>query len=234
MPFTTITRGLTLKVPTRGTRGWTTTFLEEFANSISEHGHTGDGDGNKITESALADNAVTSDKIDDDAVIEEKILDSAVTTSKINNLAVTEAKLAGSAVAASKLKQEAVALANYTPTLSIASGGGSGLTYSVSAQKAEWGMFYILKVNLTAIEFTGNVTTFELTLPTGWSLSPSVYTYLPFTYYTEAGAPGDGTFNINITGSKLTLFRNDAANWTDADIQTLSIDIVIPRLTAPA
>ena len=63
MPFETITGGLTLKIPTAGTNDYAQTFKDDFATPISQHGHTGSGDGNPITSDGIAANAVTGAKI---------------------------------------------------------------------------------------------------------------------------------------------------------------------------
>ncbi len=54
MPFITLTGGLTLKVPTRGTEDWDTEFLNNFAQKISEHDHTGSGKGLQLGSGAIA------------------------------------------------------------------------------------------------------------------------------------------------------------------------------------
>lgn len=63
MPFTTITEGLTIQVPTRGTRNWDSNLLLNLYTPISAHDHTGAGQGAAITTAALAANSVTGAKI---------------------------------------------------------------------------------------------------------------------------------------------------------------------------
>lgn len=63
MPYTTLNSGVRLKVPTRGTRSWAQTFLDEFATSISAHDHTGSPNGLPIGTNALSANAVNDTKI---------------------------------------------------------------------------------------------------------------------------------------------------------------------------
>lgn len=58
MPYTTLTSGLTLKIPTTGTKNWGDTFLSDFAQKISEHDHTGAGKGIQIAAGALAAGSV--------------------------------------------------------------------------------------------------------------------------------------------------------------------------------
>ena len=63
MPFITISGGLTLKVPTRGTTDWDTEFLNEFATPISNHQHTGSGDGAQLGGGSLQDDSLDDRKI---------------------------------------------------------------------------------------------------------------------------------------------------------------------------
>lgn len=63
MPFITISGGLELKVPTRGTTDWTDEFLSDFAQKISDHDHSGSGNGALLGASAFADDTLTDAKI---------------------------------------------------------------------------------------------------------------------------------------------------------------------------
>ena len=63
MPYIIISGGLTLKVPTRGTTDWDQEFLDNFATPISEHAHTGTGDGDQIGTGSLLDNAADDRKV---------------------------------------------------------------------------------------------------------------------------------------------------------------------------
>jgi hypothetical protein len=63
MPFITISGGLTLKVPTRGTTDWDTEFLNEFATPISNHTHTGSGDGAQLGAGSIQDDSMDDRKI---------------------------------------------------------------------------------------------------------------------------------------------------------------------------
>jgi hypothetical protein len=63
MPFSTITKGLTIKVPTRKTKDWDSTLVTELFDKISEHTHQGSGTGNQIATNAIASNAVDDTKI---------------------------------------------------------------------------------------------------------------------------------------------------------------------------
>lgn len=63
MPFITLTGGITIKVPTRGTTSWSTTILEDNFQKISEHDHTGGGKGLQLGAGAFADDSITDIKI---------------------------------------------------------------------------------------------------------------------------------------------------------------------------
>jgi len=77
MPYTTLSSGLTLQIPTRGTRTWADTILAQCFSKISSHDHTGSGKGLPIGASALSSNAVTT----------AKIADGNVTLAKLANIA---------------------------------------------------------------------------------------------------------------------------------------------------
>ena len=63
MPFITISNGLTLQVPTRGTTDWDTEFLNNFATPISEHQHTGNGDGAQLGGGSIQDDSLDDRKM---------------------------------------------------------------------------------------------------------------------------------------------------------------------------
>lgn len=63
MPFETLNLGIELTLPTNGTTNWGTSLKNTTWTKISQHGHTGSGDGNQISTNGLADNAVTSAKL---------------------------------------------------------------------------------------------------------------------------------------------------------------------------
>jgi len=65
MAYITLSSGLTLKVPTRGTRNWADEVLNNNFKKISEHDHTGSGKGLPIGTSALSSGAVTLAKMAD-------------------------------------------------------------------------------------------------------------------------------------------------------------------------
>ena len=49
MAFTTLSSGLTIKIPTAGTRGWDSTLLTDTWAKISQHNHDGAGLGAAVT-----------------------------------------------------------------------------------------------------------------------------------------------------------------------------------------
>lgn len=63
MAFTSLSLGLTLTIPTSGTVNWGTTLFNTTWTKISQHSHTGSGDGNKIGTTALVDNSITTIKL---------------------------------------------------------------------------------------------------------------------------------------------------------------------------
>lgn len=63
MGYSTLSLGLTLTIPTNGTTNWGTTLFNTTWTKISQHSHTGGGDGNKISTAALVDAVITSAKL---------------------------------------------------------------------------------------------------------------------------------------------------------------------------
>ncbi len=63
MPYSQLTLGLTLTIPTVGTRNWGQTMLSTTSTKISQHAHTGSGDGAQLGGTAITDFALTRDKI---------------------------------------------------------------------------------------------------------------------------------------------------------------------------
>lgn len=63
MAFTTLSLGLTLTIPVVGARNWGTTLKSTTWTKISQHQHTGTGDGNKMVTASYTDNSVTSVKL---------------------------------------------------------------------------------------------------------------------------------------------------------------------------
>lgn len=63
MPFETLALGLTLTLPTSGTRNWSSTLKSTTWTKISQHAHTGSGDGNQISTTGIADYSITTVKL---------------------------------------------------------------------------------------------------------------------------------------------------------------------------
>jgi len=63
MAFETLNLGIELTLPTTGTTNWGSSIRSTTWTKISQHGHTGSGDGNQITTSGIQDGAVTSVKL---------------------------------------------------------------------------------------------------------------------------------------------------------------------------
>jgi hypothetical protein len=63
MAYQTLSLGLTLTIPTNGTKNWGTTLYNTTWTKISQHGHTGSGDGAKMVTGSYTDNSVTGAKL---------------------------------------------------------------------------------------------------------------------------------------------------------------------------
>lgn len=63
MAFTQITLGLTLTIPTNGTRNWGTTLKNTTWTKISSHDHTGSGNGAQLSSAAISNFSITSAKL---------------------------------------------------------------------------------------------------------------------------------------------------------------------------
>lgn len=103
MGYQTLALGLTLTIPTAGTRNWSQTLYSTTWTKISAHDHTGSGNGAQLGSNALLNLAVTTGKINDLAVTTAKIADQNVTTGKLADLSVTTAKLAALGVTTAKI-----------------------------------------------------------------------------------------------------------------------------------
>ena len=82
---------LKITIPERGEKNWDELIENSCFTPISNHSHTGNGDGAKIDTDALEDNAVTTDKITDANVTEAK-LESAVQT-KLSNVSTNTSNI---------------------------------------------------------------------------------------------------------------------------------------------
>jgi len=63
MAFEEISLGLTITIPTNGTDNWGTTVKNLTWNIISQHRHTGSGDGLQMIESSISDDQVSITKL---------------------------------------------------------------------------------------------------------------------------------------------------------------------------
>lgn len=63
MAFTTLNLGLTLTIPTSGTLNWGPTLLSTTWTKISNHNHTGAGDGNQMVTGSYSDHSITPVKL---------------------------------------------------------------------------------------------------------------------------------------------------------------------------
>lgn len=63
MAFETLNLGLNLTLPTAGTRNWAANIKSTTWTRISQHQHTGSGDGNQIPTAGIVDRAITSAKL---------------------------------------------------------------------------------------------------------------------------------------------------------------------------
>ena len=63
MAYQTLTLGLTLTIPTNGTKNWGTTLYNTTWTKISLHKHTGSGDGNQMITGSYTDYSVTGVKL---------------------------------------------------------------------------------------------------------------------------------------------------------------------------
>lgn len=65
MGYTTINLGLSLTIPTSGTRNWGQQVLNGTWNKISEHDHTGGGKGIQLSTAAISNGSITTAKLAD-------------------------------------------------------------------------------------------------------------------------------------------------------------------------
>lgn len=63
MGYTTLSLGLTLTIPTNGTKNWGNTLRSTTWTKISQHNHTGSGDGNQMVEGSYSNYSVSRDKL---------------------------------------------------------------------------------------------------------------------------------------------------------------------------
>lgn len=63
MPYTTLSLGLTLTIPTSGTTNWATQILNTTWTKISSHDHSGSGNGTPISTTGISNNSITTQKL---------------------------------------------------------------------------------------------------------------------------------------------------------------------------
>ncbi len=97
----TISLGLTLEIPSEGDANWAASIKSGCFIPISEHDHSGSGNGTPIGTAGLQNSAVTTAKIAAGNVNSTSIGDEAVATAHIQTDAVTEDKLAPDAASRS-------------------------------------------------------------------------------------------------------------------------------------
>jgi len=73
MPYTTLNLGLQLTIPTSGTRNWAATLYSTTWTKISQHKHTGSGDGAQLITASYSDLSVTTAKLAANAVTSGKL-----------------------------------------------------------------------------------------------------------------------------------------------------------------
>lgn len=73
MPYESLNLGIDLTLPTPGTSNWGPTLKGTTWTKISQHQHTGAGDGNQISAAGLQAGAVTTPKIAANAVTADKL-----------------------------------------------------------------------------------------------------------------------------------------------------------------
>ena len=94
---------LLIVIPSRGETDWDQDIRNLCFKPISDHDHTGSGNGARITSNAIEDDAITNQKIQNDSISEVKLQDNSVSENKLQNSAVTTSKIADGAVTKSKL-----------------------------------------------------------------------------------------------------------------------------------
>lgn len=85
MPYETLNLGIELTLPTTGTSNWGTTLKNTTWTKISQHRHTGGGDGQQLVTASYAANSITSDKLAKNIALGVAVtLSPAGTTQEIN------------------------------------------------------------------------------------------------------------------------------------------------------
>lgn len=92
MPYQTLSLGLTLTLPTNGTTNWGTTIRNTTWTAISQHQHTGSGDGAQMVTNSIADYAITTIKLAKDYGVTQAATVNASGTAATLNLSLGRAQ----------------------------------------------------------------------------------------------------------------------------------------------
>lgn len=113
MAYQTLALGLTLTIPTNGSKNWGTTLFNTTWTKISQHKHTGSGDGNQLITSSFTPNCVTGDVLSKNIFFHQYLMSPIVTTQTVdfNNGNIQKLDLSG-------------AIGDITLTFNNASAGG--------------------------------------------------------------------------------------------------------------
>lgn len=107
-----IGNNLVITIPSRGETNWDVLIETLCFQKISDHDHTGNGKGTKISTAALEDSSITTVKIADDAVTGDKIADNSITSAHIAPDVILDVDVAPDSIGTSELKIDAVETEN--------------------------------------------------------------------------------------------------------------------------
>lgn len=128
MPYITISTGLTIKVPTNGTRNWGTEVLNNNFAKIAAHDHTGSGKGLNIGTTAIANAAVTAAKLASD--VNRQVLARLTVAAGPSNT-VTETDLLNYSLAGNSLGTDRRVMVRLAGRMANASGLTASLTLRI-------------------------------------------------------------------------------------------------------
>jgi len=101
------TNKLVITIPAKGDTDWAGVF-QAAMQAISDHDHSGNGNGAKLNGSSLDDGCISTSKIVDDAVTGDKIANNSITADHIVDGTIIAADVADGAVTAAKLNSDVV------------------------------------------------------------------------------------------------------------------------------
>lgn len=84
MPYEEIDLGLNLTIPTNGTRNWGSTIKQTTWTKISQHTHTGDGDGAKLVTESYTDGSITGDKLSENIALSQYLTVNTVSANSVS------------------------------------------------------------------------------------------------------------------------------------------------------